>query len=90
MEQLTPEAVKEAPVDTRNKAIREALNQLPLHQVRVVLASCGLTREEQQCLLEHRDGADLQWISRKMNTSDRTTARRRASALSKLRRELEQ
>lgn len=77
-------------MDIRNKAVRAALKQIPAQQVRVVLQSCGLTPEEQRCLLEHNDGADLQYISGKLNTSDRTTDRRRAAALTKLRKELEQ
>lgn len=86
---MTPTQVKEVPVDQRNKALRAALKQLPAEKVRVVLAGCGLTPEEQKSLLEHLGGADLNWISGKINTSDRTTDRRRASALAKLRKELE-
>lgn len=82
--------VREISVDERNKALRKALKKTPEDQVKVVLADCGLTDEEQKCILEHRDGADLIWISGKLNMSDRTTGRRRASALNKLRVELEQ
>lgn len=77
-------------MDIRRRAVREALNTIPEHKVRVILADCGLTEEEQQCLLRHRGGEDLTRISREMCNSDRTTDRRRASALDKLLRELEQ
>lgn len=87
---MTTEEVKEVPMDARNKALREALKCISTQQARVVLASCGLTEEERRCLLEHKDGADLQWISEKLKTSDRTTDRRRAAALTKVRKELEQ
>ena len=81
--------VREISVDERNKALREALKKTSVDQLKIILADCGLTDEEQKCILKHRDGADLIWISGKLNLSDRTTDRRRASALNKLRVELE-
>lgn len=77
-------------MDVRRKALREALKKFPREKAKVVLADCGLTDEEQRSLLEHIDGADLQWICTQLNTSDRTVDRRRASGLEKLRIELEQ
>lgn len=76
-------------MDIRRKALREALKQFPRDKAKVVMADCGLTEEEQRSLLEHNDGADLQWICTHLNASDRTIDRRRASGLEKLRRELE-
>lgn len=77
------------PMEERKKAMREALKKIPMHQLPVILADCGLTEDEQKSILEHRDGADLIWISRKINASDRTVNRRRTSALDKLCREME-
>lgn len=76
-------------MEIRNKAVRDAIKQIPVGQLRAVLADCGLTAEEQRSLLEHRAGADLTRIGGEMHLSDRTLDRRRASALDKLRRELE-
>ena len=77
-------------METRRKAMREALEEIPVHQLPVILADCGLTEDEQKSILEHYAGADLTWISREINTSDRTLDRIRASALAKLCREMEQ
>lgn len=77
------------PIEIRNKAMRQAMEETPISQLRVVLPDCGLTEDEQRSLLEHREGADLTWISRQLSTSDRTLDRRRSSALKKLRMELE-
>lgn len=77
-------------METRRKAMREALGKIPVHQLPVVLQDCGLTEEEQKSILEHIHNADLTWISQKINTSDRTVDRRRNSALEKLCREMEQ
>jgi hypothetical protein len=77
------------PVEIRNKALREAINQTPRNIVAAVLDECGLTKDEKASILEHRDGADLIWISNKICTSDRTLDRRRKSALDNIRRELE-
>ena len=77
-------------METRRKAMREALEGIPVHQLPVILADCGLTEDEQKSILEHLDHADLTWISNKLSTSDRTLDRVRASALSKLCREMEQ
>ena len=90
MEEDEPVGIKEIQMDSRRRAVREALNTIPEHKVRAILADCGLTEEEQQCLLRHRRGADLIGISEQLHTSDRTVDRRRASALDKLLRELEQ
>lgn len=76
-------------MDTRRKAMRDALGQIPVHQLPVILRDCGLTEDEQESIMEHLHNADLTWISRKINTSDRTLDRVRASALSKLCREAE-
>lgn len=81
---------EEIPMEERRKAMREALEKTPVHQLPVILADCGLTEEEQKSILEHRSGADLIWISGKLNTSDRTVDRRRNSALEKLCREMEE
>lgn len=81
---------KEIPMEIRKKAMREALTKIPVHQLPVILADCGLTEDEQISILESRDRADLIWISQKLNTSDRTTDRRRSSALGKLCREMEE
>ena len=83
---LRPE---EFSVEIRNRAIREALRQIPVQKARAILSDCGLTKEEQKSLLDHNSGADLTRISTEMNVSDRTLDRRRASALHKLRVELE-
>lgn len=80
---------EDIPMETRRKAMREALKQIPVHQLPVILTDCGLTKDEQQSILEHCDGADLTWIAREINASDRTLDRLRASALSKLCREME-
>lgn len=76
-------------MEIRRKAMREALEKIPVHQIPVILADCGLTEDEQKSILEHRDGADLIYISGKLNTSDRTVDRRRNTALGKLCREME-
>ena len=81
---------KEIPMEIRKKAMREALTKIPVHQLPVILADCGLTEDEKISILESRDRADLIWISQKLNTSDRTTDRRRSSALDKLCREMEE
>ena len=78
------------PIETRRKAMRQALKEIPLDQLKVIFADCGLTEDEQKSLLEHRDGADLTWICNRLSTSDRTLDRIRAAALEKLRIELEQ
>ena len=78
------------PMETRRKAMREALRDIPVHQICVILAECGLTEDEQKSILEHYSGADLTWISQQIHTSDRTMDRIRASALAKLCREMEQ
>ena len=70
--------------------MREALEKIPVHQIPVILADCGLTEDEQKSILEHRDGADLIYISGKLNTSDRTVDRRRNTALGKLCLEMEE
>ena len=80
---------KEIPMEVRNKALREAIRQIPLEVLRVVLADCELTEQELRSLLDHRAGADLTQIGGKMYVSDRTLDRRRASALNKLRTKLE-
>ena len=77
-------------METRRKAMRDALEEIPVHQLPVILKDCGLTEDEQRSILEHYSGADLTWISREINTSDRTLDRIRASALAKLCREMEQ
>lgn len=77
------------PIEIRHKAIRQAMKEIPLDQLKEILADCGLTEDEQRSLLEHRDGADLTWIYQQLNISDRTLDRRRSSALEKLRVELE-
>ena len=77
-------------MEERRKAMREALKKTPVHQLPVILVDCGLTEDEQRSILEHRSGADLIWISGKLNTSDRTVNRRRSSALDKLCREMEE
>lgn len=76
-------------MEVRKKAMREALKKIPVHQIPVILADCGLTEDEQKSILEHRDGADLIYISGKLNTSDRTVDRRRNTALGKLCLEME-
>ena len=76
-------------MEIRRKAMREALKKIPVHQIPVILADCGLTEDEQKSILEHRDGADLIYISGKLNTSDRTVDRRRNTALGKLCLEME-
>lgn len=76
-------------MEIRRKAMREALEKTPVHQIPVILADCGLTEDEQKSILEHRDGADLIYISGKLNTSDRTVDRRRNTALGKLCLEME-
>ena len=78
------------PIEIRNKAMRQAMEETPISQLRVILRDCGLTEDEQRSLLEHREGADLTYIGRQLNTSDRTLDRIRASGLKKLREELEQ
>lgn len=78
------------PIEIRRKAMRQALKEIPLDQLKVILSDCGLTEDEQKSLLEHRDGADLTWICSRLSTSDRTLDRIRAAALEKLRIELEQ
>lgn len=80
---------EEFSVEIRNKAIREALNEVPLTAAKAVLADCGLTKEEQMSLLEHKSGSDLTRISFDLYLSDRTVDRRRASGLKKLRTALE-
>ena len=82
--------VEGIPIEIRHKAIRQAMKEIPLDQLREIFADCGLTEEEQRSLLEHRDGADLTWIYQQLNVSDRTLDRIRSSALEKLRIELEQ
>lgn len=86
---MDTKALEAIPLDVRRKALREALKQIPKDKAKVVLADCGLTEEEQRSLLEYNDGADLQWISTHLYTSDRTVDRRRASGLEKLRIALE-
>lgn len=78
------------PIEIRNKAMRQAMEETPISQLRAILPDCGLTEDEQKSLLEHREGADLTYISRELCTSDRTMDRIRHSALRKLRTELEQ
>lgn len=81
--------IGEITMEVRRKAMREALEQIPVHQLPVILADCGLTDDEQKSILEHLSHADLTWISNKICTSDRTLDRVRASALNKLCREME-
>lgn len=76
-------------MEIRNRALREAMKQVPPEVLRANLAGCGLTEEEKQSLLEHADGADLIRISGEMHLSDRTLDRRRATAMNKLRSALE-
>lgn len=80
---------EEIPMEVRKKAMREALKQIPVRQLPVILEDCGLTKDEQQSILEHCSGADLTWIAREISASDRTIDRVRASALDKLCREME-
>ena len=77
-------------METRRKAMREALEEIPVHQLSVILKDCGLTEDEQKSILEYYAGADLTWISQEIKTSDRTLDRIRASSLGKLCREMEQ
>lgn len=77
-------------MEVRNKALREAIQQIPVEILRVVLADCGLTEQELRSLLDHRAGADLTRIGGELYVSDRTLDRRRASGLEKLRKQLEQ
>lgn len=79
---------KEIDVEIRNRALREALKKFPRKKMAVVLDDCGLTADEKTALMEQKDGADLQWIAGKLNTSKSTVDRLRASAITKLRTEL--
>lgn len=81
--------LEDIPMEVRNKALREAISTTPLSVLTTVLDGCSMTADEKTSLLEHRSGADLIWISGKLHLSDRSTDRRRASALNKLRAELE-
>jgi DNA-binding NarL/FixJ family response regulator len=78
------------PIEIRRKALRQAMDEIPVDQLREILAECGLSEDEQRALVDHRDGADLTWIAQRISASDRTVDRRRSSALEKLRIELEQ
>ena len=90
MEGRKPVEVKEVAVETRNRALREAMHKLQPQQVEAVLKNIGLTEEERRCLMDSIGGADLTRISSELHVSDRTLDRRRRSALDKLRAELEQ
>lgn len=81
--------VKEVAVETRNKALREAMHKLQPQQVEAVLKNIGLTEEERRCLMDSIGGADLTRISSELHVSDRTLDRRRAKALNKVREALE-
>lgn len=82
--------LKEIPMETRKRALREALMQIPDYQAKAVMRSCGLSEQEQEALLEYKEGADIIWIGGKLHMSARTVGRRRATGLEKLRRALEQ
>ena len=79
---------EETDVEVRNRAIREALKKFPRSKVAVVLNDCGLTADEKTAILEQKNGADLQWIAGKLNTSKSTVDRLRSSAINKIRAEL--
>lgn len=76
-------------MEVRNKALREAISATPVSVLTAVLSDCSMSEDEKASLLEHRNGADLIWIGDKLHLSDRSVDRRRASALNKLRAELE-
>jgi hypothetical protein len=79
---------EEIDVEIRNRALREALKKFPRNKMTAVLNDCGLTPDEKAALMEQKDGADLLWIAGKLNTSKSTVDRLRASAITKLRIEL--
>lgn len=72
-------------MDDKSRALRRALGQLPRERAFAVVRACGLTGEEERCILEGLDGADLTWVSMALNASERTTSRLRSSAYKKIR-----
>lgn len=71
-------------MDIRSRALRQALRILPKQRAAVVVKSCGLTAEEERCILEELDGADLTWVAGALNASHRSVGRLRAKALKKI------
>ena len=76
-------------MDVRNRAVREALQQIQPKQAETVLKNMGLSEEERRCLMDSIGGADLTRIGGELYLSDRTVDRRRAKALNKVREALE-
>lgn len=56
-------------MDDKSRALRRALGQLPRERAFAVVRACGLTGEEERCILEGLEGADLTWISTKVKES---------------------
>lgn len=71
-------------MNIRSRALRQALNTLPRQRAASVVRACGLTPDEERCILEELDGADTTWVSGAMSTSHRSVGRLRASALRKI------
>lgn len=71
-------------MDTRRRALREALESMPRQKAAAVVRACGLTPEEERCILEKLHGADITWLSTALITSTSSVDRLRASALQKI------
>ena len=71
-------------MDDKSRALRRALGQLPRERAFAVVRACGLTGEEERCILEGLEGADLTWVSTVLHISRSSIDRRRASALRKI------
>ncbi len=76
-------------MDIKSRALRQALSILPRKRAAAIVQACGLTAEEERCILEELGGADLTWVSGAMSTSHRSVGRLRASALRKIGIEIE-
>lgn len=75
-------------LDAHHRAMREALKNIPLKMLPVVLQDCGLSQEEVVCVTEYCDKANRTWVAGKLHVSDRTVDRICRSALDKLCTEL--
>lgn len=91
MEQLTPETVKEAPVDQRRKALRAALMDPRVRPVaEYVIRQANLPKDEENLLIGMCKGESIIQSSEKINQADSTAKLKRRKALDNLARQLEE
>jgi len=71
-------------MDIKSRALRQALSILPRQRADAIIRACGLTAEEERCVLEGLSGADTTWVSGAINASARSVGRLRARGLKKI------